>query len=245
MRSTLLPSEVAFFRAQGYLKLCAVFDEQSMADAYGRVAKACVTRDAPFKSDASGRIVKLYDLAARDTLFWDFFTDIRLMKPLRAILGPNIAFLRNRHNHASVIEAGATQRRFHRDIRHWTRSNVTALIYLNDAGLGEGCTEIIPGSQHIELAYPPDDPKHGGTWIDELPNIEHLQQQALPIPMHAGDVLLMDSLSFHTPGEHMQPTPRIALTASYRACDELARNESEHVFVVSGKHQYCGNDIQW
>lgn len=245
MTTDLSPSEIAFFRAQGYLKLSTVFEERRITDARSLVISACAMRAAPFKSDSRGRIVKLYDLATRNEVFWALFTDVRLLGALRKLLGPNIAFLRNRHNHASVIEAGMTQYRFHRDIRHWTRSNVTVLIYLNDADVGGGCTEIIPGSQHFELGYPPDNPAHGGMWIDELPQIEHMQRQSLPIPMRAGDVLLMDSLAFHTPGRSALTTPRIALTGSYRACDELAREENAHALIVSGRHQYCGNDVQW
>ena len=202
----------------------------------------------PYKKDQSGQIVKMFNLFNRDKKFQETYTSPLLIEPLKNLIGPNIEFLLNRHNHASVIRKGNNKKRLHRDILNWTRPVVVALIYPQDADVSNGCTEIIPGSQHLPFVPPrnSDLPKHAGTWLDEYEIYNNFDKQALPVLMKKGEILLFDALIFHTPGINMTDTTRYAITAAYHAVDELLPVEyNKHRVLVSGKRVYCGNEFNW
>ena len=137
------------------------------------------------------------------------------------------------------------QRRFHRDVLHWSRPNITVLIYLQETSQVNGCTEIIPGSQYFEFVPASNRPEHGGTWMDEHECYRGMDSQALPVPSSVGDILLLDSLVFHTPGINYTDETRVAITASYRSVDELLLLDDPNVRLVSGQRVYCGNELSW
>ena len=67
--------------------------------------------------------------------------------------------------------------------------------------------------------------------------------QAVPVPMPAGGMLVIDSLIFHRIGSNRTDQTRISMTIGYRSVDELAGVEDPKNLLVRGERQYTGNDV--
>ena len=241
-------NEVNFFKQAGYIKLGWKFDEKFMDKILNLLNENLTNEIKPYKRDQSEHIIKMFDLFNRDKQFEKLYKSSLLIEPLKCLLGPNIEFLTNRHNHASVIRSSNNEKRLHRDILHWSRPMVAVLIYPQDSDVSNGCTEIIPSSQHLPFISPrnSDLPKHAGTWLDEYKIYKGFENQALPVFMKKGEILIFDSLAFHTPGINSTDETRYAITAAYHAVDELLPIEcNKHRILVSGKRTYCGNQYNW
>jgi ectoine hydroxylase-related dioxygenase (phytanoyl-CoA dioxygenase family) len=238
--------EIRFFRSAGYFKLEWSFDDALMDQVRDRLDVLLDREIPPFKKDGNGNIVKLFNLFSRDQIFRDIYTSDLIIKPLQGLLGPNIEFLLNRHNHASVITHKSGMNRFHRDVLHWSRPAVSVVIYPQDTNVNNGCTWLIPCSQYFEFAPPSASPLHGGTWLDDFSIYDGYEAQALPIIGKKGDILFFDSLVFHTPGINLTGDVRYAITAAYHASDELTKGEDQEGRVlVSGERVYRGNELNW
>ncbi|MFI6116940.1 phytanoyl-CoA dioxygenase family protein [Kitasatospora sp. NPDC051164] len=132
--------------------------------------------------------------------------------------------------------------RLHRDILQPTRGLLTALVYLEDATVDTGCTWIIPGSHQAPCVGVPQ-PGGGGTWLDEHPELAYLGDQAVPVPVPAGGVLLFDATVFHTVGPNACTSTRAGVVLGYRSADELdAHPDPDRQIVVAGEQLYRGND---
>lgn len=161
------------------------------------------------------------------------------------ILDCYVVFVKNRHNHATINDAEATksESRLHRDILQPTRGLITAAVYLEDATVENGCTHIVPSSQSLPFVGVPQE-NGGGTWMDEHDEYAGLAEQALPVPMRAGSVLLFDGLSFHSVGQNLGGGTRTSVTLGFRAADELdfAPDNLRQV-LIGGEQLYRGNDL--
>ena len=71
----------------------------------------------------------------------------------------------------------------------------------------------------------------------------NLLSQAVPVPMSAGDILLMDGLVFHRIGPNHTKNTRMSMTLGYHSADELVESQDvKRIVIVCGKHTYRGND---
>jgi phytanoyl-CoA hydroxylase len=162
---------------------------------------------------------------------------------LVSLLGPNVVLVTNRHNHATLNNyLGTPAEGMHRDILQPTRSIITAAIYLQDSNLGNGATRIIPGSHNLPYVGVPQ-ANGGGTWISEHEEYAGLEDQALPVPMDEGSVLLFNGSLFHGVGYNPSGQTRISMTFGFRSVDELdAKPDKSRQVIVAGEYMYRGND---
>lgn len=144
-------------------------------------------RIEPFQLDDLGRVARIDGLVQRGSIFHNLFLSSTILDPLESILGPNMELTLNRHNHATLNLKGSNRLRLHRDVLQWSRSLVTVILYLDDATIETGCTHIIPGSHYLPFVGTPN---NGGTWMDEHSVYASLIDQAIPIPMEQGSILL-------------------------------------------------------
>ena len=243
---TLNQNEINFFRQSGYIKLGWKFDSDFMDDILKLLDENLNNKIKPYRTDDNGHIIKLFNLIDRNEIFKEMYSSPLIINPLKSLLGPNIEFLKNRHNHASVIRSKNNEKRLHRDILHWSRPIISVLIYPQAADVSNGCTEIIPCSQYLPFVPPSGLPKHAGTWIDDFEIYKGFENQALPVLMEKGEILIFDSLAFHTPGINSTDETRYAITAAYHSVDELLPVEcNEHRLLMSGERVYCGNEFNW
>jgi ectoine hydroxylase-related dioxygenase (phytanoyl-CoA dioxygenase family) len=139
-----------------------------------------------------------------------------------------------------------SDKRFHRDILHWSRAAVSVLICPQDIAIENGCLWLIPCSQNFEFFDPSSDPGHGGTWLDEYVFYSDYAAQAVPISMKKGEIVIFDALIFHAPGINQTNEASYTVTAAYHACDELTKSLGHDAKVlVSGERIYRGNELNW
>lgn len=231
-----------FYREQGYFKLKGCFDSNQTAEMRDFVIAEAEKQSSA--NDASNPNKKLYGLYDRNPeLMKRVIGNGALIGALSSILGPNIVFVKNRHNHATInSRQGAPAEGMHRDILQPSRGLLTAAVYLQDATVDNGATRIIPGSHNLPFVGVPQI-DGGGTWMAEHEEYDGLENQAIPVPMEEGDVLLFNGTLFHGVGHNMTGESRVSMTLGFRSVDELdARPDEDRQIVVAGHQIYRGND---
>lgn len=235
----LSQEQVRFFRHSGYIKLPWCVPEATVNDMRRVVGDCLRARKEPIGYDNQGRAVRVSNVLERDPIFRQVFTSDTILDPLESLLGPNIELALNRHNHATITPKDLPFPRLHRDVLQWTRSVVTVIVYLEQSTTENGCTEIIPGSHYLPFVGTPN---NGGTWMDEHSVYADLMEQALPIPMPSGGILIFDSLAFHRVGVNRTDSLRMSVTMAYHSVDELSGISDPHRLLVRGERLYRGND---
>ena len=230
----LTPQEIQLFRHNGFIK----FPTQLSAD-HVAALKAAALKDIAEGVEPvarqDGRTIRISAVWERGGIFRETITCDEILNPLESLLGSNIEFVLNRHNHIYLRDAGSTHSlELHRDVRHWSRTIATVLIYLEETNLENGCTRVVPGSHH-------------------LPAFAHLKDasvqqiaagQSIPLPMPAGGLLAIDSMIIHSAGINRTDGTRMSMTLGYHSADELASGGNPKKVLVRGERPYRGNDKQ-
>ena len=167
--------------------------------------------------------------SARDPIFRTAAAAPKLISVLQELLGPNVDVVLNRHNHVTLRPPGAAQLEWHRDVANWSRPIVSAVFYLEDSTVENGCTWVLPGSHHM-LWYHARLSGHG-----RMDSLAQLGFQALPVAAQAGDVLLMNGLAIHGAGANHSGATRMSMTLGYHAVDELGYPEEMYKSLVAGE----------
>lgn len=239
---TLTQKQSRFYRDQGYYRLLGCFTTDETAE-----MRSFITDEAAKQDDIDEAINpnrKLYGLYDRNPeLVRRVVGNKAMVGALTSILGPNVMFVKNRHNHATInITKGVPAEGMHRDILQPSRGLITAAVYLQDSTVENGATRIVPGSHNLPYVGVPQE-DGGGTWMAEHEEYEGLEDQAVPVPMNEGDVLLFNGTLFHGVGYNSTGKSRMSFTAGFRSVDELdAQPDSDRQVLIAGSHIYRGND---
>ncbi len=229
----LTSEQVHLFRHNGFLKLKDRLPEEQSAKLRKAIWRNIREEVEPAVRDPEGRIIRLSGIADRDPVFLETATCPIVLDPLESLLGPNIEFIRNRHNHATLRLASEDRpERMHRDVRQWSRTIVTVIFYLEETTVENGCTLVVPGSHQF--------PGVGGRLYDESWTLD-LLDQALPAPMPEGGMLVIDSMIMHGVGQNHTDGTRMSMTMGYHSVDEIADMENPHRMLVRGERPYDGN----
>ena len=228
----LTPQEVQLFRHNGFIK----FPTQ-LSTAHVEALKASTLKDMSEAVEPvvrqDGRIVRISAVWERGGIFRETITCDEILNPLESLLGPDIEFVRNRHNHVYLRDAGTSHSiALHRDVRHWSRTIATVLVYLEDTNLENGCTRVVPGSHHL--------PAFADLKRDAVQEIA--ANQAIPLPMPAGGLLAIDSMIIHSTGINSTDGTRMSMTLGYHSADELILEDNPRRVLVRGTRPYRGND---
>jgi len=183
-----------------------------------------IAKDIP-----GARVLRLSKVLTRDPIFRTAASSAKLIAVLQDLLGPNVDVVLNRHNHVTLRPPGAAPLEWHRDVANWSRPIVSAVFYLEDSNLENGCTWILPGSHHM-FAYHAQLSGHA-----RMDSLDQLGHQAVPIPASAGDVLLMNALAIHGAGANQANTTRMSMTLGYHAVDELGLRDEPEKLLVAGE----------
>lgn len=237
--------QVAFFRHCGYFALEQVIPEALVDAVHATTLEHVRSQIRPFRRH-DGRIVRLDQLWDRAQVFREVIEHPVIMKPLVSLLGPNIEFMRLRHNHATLNgrddnTEGRGGMGYHRDSLQWSRPIITVIVYCDAATYDNGATLVIPGSHFLPYVGMPLDGR-GGNWLKDHPEYREHERQGVPVAMPRGGVLLFDSLLFHSSGRNRTDDTRMSLTLGYRSVDELCRDGREECELVRGERIYRGND---
>lgn len=232
------------FRSQGYYRLPNVFSSDETAEMREFVLKEASKTDPDEARKIGGPTMKMYGLHRRNPeLIERVVRHPKLVGPLISLLGPNIVFLTNRHNHATMNnQQGEAGEDLHRDILQPMRGILTAAVYLQESTVENGATCVIPGSQNMPFVGVPEE-TGGGVWMAEHDEYAGLGDQAVSVPMPEGGVLLFNSLVFHKVGANTSGGSRMSMTFAFRPVDELERHpDLERQIIVNGEQTYRGND---
>jgi phytanoyl-CoA hydroxylase len=228
--------QVQLFRHNGYLKLRDRLPEP-MVERLKEVIRRDIQAEAePVARDREGRVVRISSILDRDPIFREAATSPLVLDPLESLLGPNIELIKNRHNHATLRTASANQADgLHRDVRQWSRTIVTVLFYLEETTVENGCTLMVPGTHLL--------PGTGESLYD-VEWARSVIDQAVPAPMPAGGMLVIDSMLLHGIGQNRTEGTRMSMTLGYHSVDELLDVENPKRLLVRGERFYEGNDRQ-
>lgn len=239
---SLSHEQARFYRDQGYYKLTGVFSSEQTTE-----MRAFIQEEAAQLSDTtdpSNPNKKLYGLYDRNPqLVRQIIGNQALVGALVSLIGPNIVFVKNRHNHATINNRqGAPAEGMHRDILQPSRGLMTAAVYLQDSTVDNGATRVVPGSHSLPYVGVPQ-VDGGGTWMSEHEEYAGLEDQAVSVPMKEGDVLLFNGTLFHGVGHNPSGETRMSMTLGFRSADELdAHPDETRQILVTGEHIYRGND---
>lgn len=235
--------QIDLFRRVGYLRFENFFDEGVVETLRAEIDWHITQKIRPFFEDMSGRVYRLNNVFDRSEVFRGVLKAPKLLELLADLLGPNIEFVKNRHNHATLNTKADTNFRLHRDNLQWSRNVVSIILYLDDATSETGATHIIPGSQFLPFVGTPN---NGGTWMDGHYIFASLLGQAVPIPVKTGGILVFDSLAFHSVGTNTTDGPRRSIAAGYTSADELLPvDDNTYRELVLGERLYRGSELKW
>jgi phytanoyl-CoA hydroxylase len=232
----LTDAQLDLFQNNGFLKLPARLPDETVATLKETILRNMREEVAPVVRDAEGRIVRISQIWDREPIFREVGAAPVVLEALETVLGPDILLVKNRHNHATLNLAGGRGDYWHRDVSHWTRSIVTIIFYLEDAPVERGCTHVIPGTHRLR-AFPRAVSTDAHRHLDP-----DLLDQAVPVPMEAGRMLLINSLVLHRIGTNETPHSRMSMTFGYHSADELDDAPNPKRVLVRGERAYSGND---
>ena len=232
----LTREQVHLFRHNGFLKLPGKLPAERVTRLKEMIRAHIRDEVAPVSRDKQGRIVRISGLWGRDPVFDETLTCPEVLDPLQDLIGANIELILNRHNHATLRMAQDPGNYFHRDILQWTRSIVTIIFYLQETHLENGCTWVVPGTHLL--------PGVASTTLSDEEAVlrSGVLEQAVPVPMSAGGLLALDSLTMHSPGENRTEGTRMSMTVGYHSVDELSGFDNPKRVLVRGQRIYMGND---
>jgi phytanoyl-CoA hydroxylase len=231
----LNPEEVRYFRHNGFLRLPTSLSAGRVESLRETILYDIENVVEPAVRNKEGRVVRLSQIWDRAEIFRDTITSDEVLEPMESLLGPNIEFIRNRHNHATLnLSSKATY--LHRDIMQWTRNIVTMIFYLEETTVENGCTTVLPGSHLLPTSDKASFEQN--EWLQET----RLREQLIPVPMPGGGMLVIDSMIIHTGGVNRSGSTRMSMTAGYHSVDELMNSENPKRVLVRGEHIYDGND---
>lgn len=233
--------QIEFFRKAGYLLLKDQVPQELILEARDIALTMEWSIPAVIKN---GKPIKVYGIYQRGLVaFNKIIQSSQVLDPLESLLGPNIEFLLNRHNSLTFNRRAEISERLHRDVLQWTKNILTVMVYLDKSSIQNGCTRIIPTSQFLPFVGTPN---NGGTWMDEHSVYHELISQSVPVEAELGDILIFDSLAFHTVGENHTEESRMSLILGYTAVDELLPLEKNNPYrlLVRGERLYRGNLVK-
>jgi len=153
-----------------------------------------------------------------------------LLDMLAKILDGPVVLLQDRHNHISRRRTDSPDAYFHTDCKQHFHLFVTAIVYLGNCTVANGCTRAVPGS-------------HLPTWAGNT-TPDALAASEIFLEASPGDVLLMQSNVWHRRGPSVQNGTqtigsRPSMTVAYTTPDELALLPPSRV-VLRGNARYAG-----
>ena len=239
MGKRLSEVEIKHFADVGFLRVPAVIPPDLIIAAKSSLETDLKRPSGPYYKDTKGMAYKLYGLLERGSAYEDIIRMPILLDVLEDLLGPDLVYTRNRHNHGSLNQTGHNADGLHRDVLRG--EYVSVIVYLEEVTPENGPTIVIPGSHR--WSYAPD--QSDGIFLDSIAFAEYrgLAVQAVPILAGPGDLLLFEGVLFHTAQKNTSGKTRASLVLGYRAVDELNGVIDRTECLVRGRDLYRGNVV--
>ena len=226
----LSPEQIDEYREDGVLLLPSLLDEQTVKSLNETID--ALVEDALARGDETilelepelqnGQAVprRVYDPVERHQAFLELCTDARILDAVESLLGPDIGLHHTKLNMKPAQVGSAVQ--WHQDLAYFPHTNdslVTALVYLDDADLENGCLQVVPGLHLSYLDHHDEAGRFSGLITDSA--FEGKESLARTLPGAAGSVILMHCLLPHSSLPNRSSSARRTLIFEYRASDAL------------------------
>lgn len=224
------PSEVAFYRENGYIQYPSFFSAEEIAPLSAAIDHAVAAgRDRILGVEGGGRHGEAYERVFNQMLnLWTDYPDARavtfnrrLSDTARRLSGSG--HVRLYHDHAMVKPAGQASRQtqWHQDAPFWPMDSLGSLaawIAVDDVTMENGCMQFVPGSHRFgKLAD--INPYHleveGESILDRMGAMGHTLAEPVAMEMEAGGVTFHHSCTFHRAGPNLSDHPRRAFSIIY------------------------------
>lgn len=182
------------------------------------------------------KLRRLSKIVNRDPVYLEAAKHPLILDALEGILGPNIELLTNKHNHIMVRPAGSNPVPWHSGEQPYDPVLITALVYLEESTVENGCVRIVPGSHRRPFVR--DRRPRGDFYESEL------YRRSLPVPMPKGGILLFYDCCFHGSGTNLSGGSRRSMTLAYRAHDahDVNKDDPEKI-LLRGERAYTGHAV--
>ncbi|MCZ6636004.1 MAG: phytanoyl-CoA dioxygenase family protein [bacterium] len=236
----LTDEDIWYFKYTGFLRLPdtlpgdlvdrlnAVTDVQVQQMIEPVVWEKARSRDNPL---AVRRLSKILD---RDPVYLEAASHPVIQETLSGILGPHIDLLRNKHNHIMVRPPGSDPVGWHSGEEPYSYTLITALIYLEESTMGNGCIRLVPGSHMRPFSRSRRGPR-------SFRNCK-LYYKSVPMPMPRGGVILFNDCCYHGADKNRSNSSRRSMTLAFRAHDahDVVKDDPEKI-LVRGESVYSGH----
>ena len=237
----LNPEELSFYQEKGYI-MVEDFLSESELEAIEQVVPRMTARlleDADekehiFEKDEAGNCIALrciHNLLEQDNIFQKFASKQKLLEIVSQVMSPNLYFYRG----ILVVKQRGIGTAFpwHQDFAYWGKGEpemVGCWIALKDAGIENGCLDIIPGSHRWGvLALNKNDPGQPILTQEQA-------DKSIPAPVKKGTAIIFHSLLVHKSNPNTTAEDRWAIVYEYSAPE-----------FKNGAHRFdrhCGWDLK-
>lgn len=159
---------------------------------------------------------RIWSPTAKHQTFEKMAAEPKLLDIIESLIGKDIMFHYSKLNMkgpkvGSVVE-------WHQDFSYYPHTNsdlLTALIFLDDATIENGCLRVVPGSNKNGLASHEVD----GFFRGKVSNVNETNAIHLEVP--AGSVVFLHCLTLHASAINQSAKSRRTFLPAYRAADAL------------------------
>jgi len=210
--------QARFYADNGYLVVENLFDRDQVGRALAAIDQLLspANPDKPyeFEPQDGATVRRIWSPTQKHAVFEQMASDATLLDCIERLIGKDILFHYSKLNMkgpkvGSVVE-------WHQDFSYYPHTNadlLSALVFLDDARIENGCLRVVPGSHKGGLR------SHdvGGFFRGKVSGVD--EASAVPVEVPAGGVLFLHCLTLHASARNESTLPRRTFLPAYRAAD--------------------------
>jgi phytanoyl-CoA hydroxylase len=222
----LTAEQVLQYRREGYTVAPHFLNEQEVSGLVVEIEKICKGNTSaghdtsrmemePNQGPEGTLVRRLYEPCTYYPVFRDLSDADKLLDCVQQLLGPNLLFHYSKINMKPPAIGSVVD--WHQDLAYYPLTNtdsLAVLFYLDDADIGNGCLQVIPG-RHLG---PLMNHTRGGLFQGGVTEPVD-ESQAVALEGKAGAAIFMNGMTPHASVINISPRPRRTLILSYRAAD--------------------------
>lgn len=240
----MMPSKenVQFYQDNGYLPVHNLFTQQEVqaaTDAIDQIIKS-PHREKNYEPEPMDETIarRIWSPTQKHEAFWNMAINPKLLDVIQALIGKNILFHYSKLNMKGPKVGSPVE--WHQDFSYYPHTNtnlLSALIFLDDANIENGCLRVIPSSHREGLLSHEVE----GYFRGKVSDVD--EKKAVNVELPAGSVLFLHCMTLHASYRNTSNLPRRTFLPAYRAADAFpiyfgphaAHNEAG-VKLVRGEH---------
>lgn len=230
------------YHENGYLVVQSLFDKKQVTsgiDAINQIiAGSAHEKTYELEPKDGATIRRIWSPTQKHDVFWSMATEPKLLDALEGLIGSNILFHYSKLNMKGPKVGSPVE--WHQDFSYYPHTNcslLSALIFLDDASVENGCLRVIPGSHKGGLLSHEID----GHFRGKVTNLDESKAVDLEVP--SGSVVFLHCMTLHASNQNNSNRPRRTFLPAYRAADaypiyfgpHAAHNESG-IKLIRGEH---------